>query len=47
MATVGEIAADELREVEDAAIRDGNDLTYDEQVAKLALIVETAAEVWG
>jgi len=26
---------------------DGNSLTYDEQVAKLALIVETAAEVWG
>jgi methionine synthase II (cobalamin-independent) len=26
---------------------DGNTLTYDEQVAKLDLIVETAAEVWG
>ncbi|GAA1750760.1 5-methyltetrahydropteroyltriglutamate--homocysteine S-methyltransferase [Streptomonospora arabica] len=26
---------------------EGNDLTYDEQVAKLRLIVETAAEVWG
>jgi methionine synthase II (cobalamin-independent) len=26
---------------------EGNLLTYDEQVAKLALIVETAAEVWG
>ena len=26
---------------------DGNVLTYDEQVAKLALIVETAAEIWG
>jgi 5-methyltetrahydropteroyltriglutamate--homocysteine methyltransferase len=26
---------------------EGNDLTYDEQVAKLAMIVETAAEVWG
>ncbi len=26
---------------------EGNDLTYDEQVAKLALIVETAEEVWG
>jgi len=26
---------------------EGNTLTYDEQVAKLALIVETAAEVWG
>ncbi|HYQ62126.1 5-methyltetrahydropteroyltriglutamate--homocysteine S-methyltransferase [Actinophytocola sp.] len=26
---------------------DGNSLTYDEQVAKLALIVDTAAEVWG
>jgi 5-methyltetrahydropteroyltriglutamate--homocysteine methyltransferase len=25
---------------------DGNTLTYDEQVAKLALVVETAAEVW-
>jgi 5-methyltetrahydropteroyltriglutamate--homocysteine methyltransferase len=26
---------------------EGNALTYDEQVAKLTLIVETAAEVWG
>lgn len=26
---------------------EGNSLTYDEQVAKLALIVETAEEVWG
>jgi 5-methyltetrahydropteroyltriglutamate--homocysteine methyltransferase len=26
---------------------EGNDLTIDEQIAKLALIVETAAEVWG
>lgn len=26
---------------------EGNVLSYDEQVAKLALIVETAAEVWG
>jgi 5-methyltetrahydropteroyltriglutamate--homocysteine methyltransferase len=26
---------------------DGNSLSYDEQVAKLRLIVETAAEVWG
>ncbi|WP_263363741.1 uroporphyrinogen decarboxylase/cobalamine-independent methonine synthase family protein [Nocardiopsis quinghaiensis] len=26
---------------------EGNDLTYDEQVAKLRLIVETAQEVWG
>ncbi|OLF15444.1 5-methyltetrahydropteroyltriglutamate--homocysteine S-methyltransferase [Actinophytocola xanthii] len=26
---------------------DGNSLTYDEQVAKLALIVEVASEVWG
>jgi len=26
---------------------EGNALTHDEQVAKLALIVETAAEVWG
>lgn len=26
---------------------EGNDLTYDEQVAKLSLIVETAEEVWG
>ena len=25
---------------------EGNVLTYDEQVAKLALIVETAADVW-
>ena len=26
---------------------EGNSLTYEEQVAKLALVVETAAEVWG
>jgi 5-methyltetrahydropteroyltriglutamate--homocysteine methyltransferase len=26
---------------------EGNVLTYDEEVAKLRLIVETAAEVWG
>jgi 5-methyltetrahydropteroyltriglutamate--homocysteine methyltransferase len=26
---------------------EGNALTYDDQVAKLALIVETAAEIWG
>jgi len=26
---------------------EGNELSYDEQVAKLALIVDTAAEVWG
>ena len=26
---------------------EGNELTYDEQVAKLGLIVETADEVWG
>ena len=26
---------------------EGNDLTYDEQVAKLRLIVETADEIWG
>jgi 5-methyltetrahydropteroyltriglutamate--homocysteine methyltransferase len=26
---------------------EGNALTYEEEVAKLALIVETAAEVWG
>jgi 5-methyltetrahydropteroyltriglutamate--homocysteine methyltransferase len=26
---------------------EGNVLTYDEEVAKLALVVETAAEVWG
>jgi 5-methyltetrahydropteroyltriglutamate--homocysteine methyltransferase len=26
---------------------EGNSLTYDEQVAKLRLIVETAHEVWG
>ena len=26
---------------------EGNALTYEEQVAKLALVVETAAEVWG
>ena len=26
---------------------DGNALTYEEQVAKLRLVVETAREVWG
>ena len=26
---------------------DGNALSYDEQVAKLALVVEVAEEVWG
>jgi 5-methyltetrahydropteroyltriglutamate--homocysteine methyltransferase len=26
---------------------EGNDLTIDEQLAKLALVVETAAEIWG
>jgi 5-methyltetrahydropteroyltriglutamate--homocysteine methyltransferase len=26
---------------------EGNDLTYDQQVAKLRLIVEVAREVWG
>ena len=26
---------------------EGNALTYDEEVAKLRLIVETASEVWG
>ncbi len=26
---------------------EGNALTYDEQEAKLELVVETAAEVWG
>jgi len=26
---------------------EGNALTRDEQVAKLALVVETAQEVWG
>jgi 5-methyltetrahydropteroyltriglutamate--homocysteine methyltransferase len=26
---------------------EGNSLTRDEQVAKLALVVETAEEVWG
>jgi 5-methyltetrahydropteroyltriglutamate--homocysteine methyltransferase len=30
-----------------ASTVEGNALTYDEQVAKLALIVETADEVWG
>ena len=30
-----------------ASTMEGNDLTYDQQVAKLRLIVETAAEVWG
>ena len=26
---------------------EGNTLTYDQQVAKLRLIVETAEEIWG
>jgi 5-methyltetrahydropteroyltriglutamate--homocysteine methyltransferase len=26
---------------------EGNNLTYEEQVAKLRLIVECAAEIWG
>jgi 5-methyltetrahydropteroyltriglutamate--homocysteine methyltransferase len=30
-----------------ASTMEGNDLTYDEQVEKLRLVVETAAEVWG
>jgi methionine synthase II (cobalamin-independent) len=30
-----------------ASTLEGNDLTYDEQVAKLRLVVETAQEVWG
>lgn len=30
-----------------ASTAEGNALTYDEQVAKLRLVVETAAEVWG
>ena len=30
-----------------ASTREGNDLSYEEQVAKLRLVVETADEVWG
>ena len=30
-----------------ASTLEGNDLSYDEQVAKLRLVVETAEEVWG
>ncbi len=30
-----------------ASTVDGNDLTYDEQVAKLRLLVEVAEQVWG
>ncbi|MGW3470542.1 5-methyltetrahydropteroyltriglutamate--homocysteine S-methyltransferase [Saccharopolyspora sp. NPDC000995] len=30
-----------------ASTKDGNALTYEEEVAKLRLVVETAAEVWG
>ncbi|CAM06213.1 5-methyltetrahydropteroyltriglutamate--homocysteine methyltransferase [Saccharopolyspora erythraea NRRL 2338] len=30
-----------------ASTQEGNALTYDEQVAKLRLVAETAAEVWG
>ena len=26
---------------------EGNELSYEQQVAKLELVVETAAEVWG
>jgi 5-methyltetrahydropteroyltriglutamate--homocysteine methyltransferase len=26
---------------------EGNKLTYDDQIAKLQLIIETAQEVWG
>ena len=30
-----------------ASTVEGNVVTYDQEVAKLSLIVETAAEVWG
>jgi 5-methyltetrahydropteroyltriglutamate--homocysteine methyltransferase len=30
-----------------ASVVEGNALTYDDQVAKLRLVVETAAEIWG
>jgi 5-methyltetrahydropteroyltriglutamate--homocysteine methyltransferase len=30
-----------------ASVVEGNAITYDEQTAKLSLVVETAAEVWG
>ena len=30
-----------------ASTVEGNDLSYEEQVAKLALVVEVAREVWG
>jgi 5-methyltetrahydropteroyltriglutamate--homocysteine methyltransferase len=30
-----------------SSTREGNDLTIDEQFAKLELVIETAAEVWG
>ena len=30
-----------------SSTKEGNSLTFDEQRAKLALVVETAAEVWG
>jgi 5-methyltetrahydropteroyltriglutamate--homocysteine methyltransferase len=30
-----------------SSTREGNDLTADEQFAKLELVLETAAEVWG
>lgn len=30
-----------------ASTKDGNALTYEEEVAKLRLVVETAQEVWG
>jgi 5-methyltetrahydropteroyltriglutamate--homocysteine methyltransferase len=30
-----------------SSTREGNDLTIDEQFAKLQLVIETADEVWG
>jgi 5-methyltetrahydropteroyltriglutamate--homocysteine methyltransferase len=30
-----------------SSTREGNDLTIDEQFAKLRLVIETADEVWG
>jgi len=43
----GKISAAELAAVEVASTVEGNALTIDEERAKLALVVETAEEIWG
>ena len=42
----GRIDADELRGGFSSTV-EGNALTYDEEVAKLRLVVEVAEEIWG